>query len=357
MSRANMTSLKLLFGAAALAASVAAADFAVACSRVLWADNGQAVVVGRNMDWPEDTRAKLWAFPRGIAHSGLSGDDNSLKWTSKYGSVAVSFYDIGTADGINEKGLVVNSLWLTEADYGKRDPKIPGLSLSLWLQYALDNFATVAEAVEASNHGAFQVVGVTVPGRGEVGTLHMALADATGDSAIIEVVDGGKMRIHHGRSYNVMTNSPPFPEQLANLQKYQGLGGTQPLPGSTEAADRFVRAAYYLQNLPKPKDFRQTIASILSVMRNVAQPFSQPDPKRPESSHTIWRTVADATDRIYFYESTLSPNIVWIRLEGLDLSAGAPVRKLDLVRDVDLDGDVTAAFKPSEPLAFAKGGN
>lgn len=354
MARTN-TTMKLLLGATALVATLAAADLAAACSRVLWADNGQAVVVGRNMDWPVDTRAKLWAFPRGITRSGLSGDANSLQWTSKYGSVATSFYDVGTADGMNEKGLVVNSLWLTEADYGKRDPKVPGLSLALWLQYMLDNFATVSEAVAASEQGAFQVVGLNVPG-GDPATLHMALADASGDSAIIEIVDG-KMQIHHDRAYRVMTNSPPFEDQLANMRKYQGFGGTVPLPGTSEAADRFVRAAFYLQNLPKPQDFRQTIASILSVMRNVAQPFMQPDPKRPEASHTVWRTVADATDRVYFFESTLSPNIVWVQLDRLDLKPGAPVLKLDLVHDVDLVGDVTADFKPSDPLAFATGGS
>ena len=121
-------------------------------------------------------------------------------------------------------------------------------------------------------------------------------------------------------------------------------------------SDRFVRAAYYIQNQTKPSDLRQTVARILSVMRNIAQPFVRPDPKRPEASHTIWRTVADSTDRIYFYESTLSPNIVWVRLDGLDFTSGAPVRKLDLVNSGDLVGDVTGQFKPAEPFVFKTGG-
>ena len=343
-------------GAAALfVALLIGAQLANACSRVLWSDNGVAVVVGRNMDWFEDMRTNLWAFPRGIARSGLAGD-NSIAWTSKYGSVAASVFEIGTADGMNEKGLVANLLWLTESDYGKRDPKVPGLSLSLWVQYTLDNFASVAEAVAAAEHGAFQVVPVAVPGTSAQAPVHLALADASGDSAIIEIVDGGKLRIHHDRAYTVMTNSPPFPQQLANLKKYEGFGGTALLPGSTEAADRFVRAAYYVRNLLKPQDIRQTVAGILSVMRNVSQPFIRPSPGHPEASHTIWRTVADATDGVYFFESTLSPNIVWVRLDALDLAAGAPVRKLDLVHSGDLVGDVTASFKPSMPLAFMKGG-
>jgi penicillin V acylase-like amidase (Ntn superfamily) len=347
--------MRLLSAAALFTAMLIGAQLANACSRVLWNDNGVAVVVGRNMDWLEDMRSNLWAFPRGITRNGLAGD-NPLAWTSKYGSVAASVYEMGVGDGINEKGLVANLIWLTEADYGQRDPKVPGLSLTLWVQYVLDNFATVAEAVAASEQGHYQIVPLKIPGLNEIATVHLALADASGDSAIIEIVDGGKMRIHHGRAYTVMTNSPPFPEQLANLQKYEGFGGTARLPGTTEAADRFVRAAYYVQNLLKPQDIRQTVASILSVMRNVAQPFTRPSPTHPEVSHTIWRTVADATDQVYFFESTLSPNIVWVRLNGLDLSAGAPVRKLDLVRSGDLVGDVTASFKPSAPLVFMKGG-
>ena len=47
-----------------------------------------------------------------------------------------------------------------------------------------------------------------------------------------------------------------------------------PLPGTSEAADRFVRAAYYLANQTKPKDYRQTIARVLSIMHNVSQPLA-----------------------------------------------------------------------------------
>ncbi len=350
--------MKRLFGSAvALRLLLGGIDVAVACSRVLWADNGLAVVVGRNTDWAEDPRTNLWAFPRGIVRSGLSGDANSLTWTSKYGSVIASFYDQATAEGLNEKGLAANLLWLTEADYGKRDPKLPGVSLSLWAQYMLDNFTTVNEAVAALEKHDFQIVPMGhVPGTDAVPTVHLSLSDATGDSALVEIIDGGRLQIFHDRKYTVMTNSPPFPQQLANLKRYQGFGGTEPLPGTNEPADRFVRAAHYVQNLPKPRDLRETVAEILSVMRNVGQPFTRStDPAHPEASGTYWRTVMDSTDRVYFFESTLRPNIVWLRLDGLDLSPGEPVLKLDLVNGGDLVGDVTAAFKPGEPFAFLAG--
>jgi penicillin V acylase-like amidase (Ntn superfamily) len=91
-------------------------------------------------------------------------------------------------------------------------------------------------------------------------------------------------------------------------------------------------------------------------MRNIAQPFTRStDPSHPEASGTYWRSVSDSTNRIYVFESTLRPNIVWARLDGLDLSPGAPVLKLDLVNGGDLVGDVTAAFKPGKPFAFLAG--
>lgn len=352
-----MADFRFLSGAAALVAALASVDPAAACSRILSADNGQAVVVGRNMDWVEDMRTNLWAFPRGIARTGLSGDGNAIAWTSKYGSVAASSYDVGSADGINEKGLVANMLWLAASDYGKRDTRVPGLSLSLWAQYMLDNFATVAEAVAATERRDFQIVPAVfkVAGADMAAAIHLSLADASGDSAIIEISAGSTPHVYHDRAYTVMTNDPPFADELKNLGRYKGFGGTEQLPGTTEAADRFVRAAYYLKHLPQPRNYRETIAGVLSVARNVAQPFGSSDAKHPDLSHTIWRTVADATDRIYYFESSLSPNIVWVRLDGLDLAAGTPVRKLDLVHGGDLVGDVTAAFTPSAVPDFCKG--
>ena len=99
-------------------------------------------------------------------------------------------------------------------------------------------------------------------------TNHLALSDATGDTMVIEYI-GGKPVIHHGKQYTVMTNSPPYDQQLKQLQQFKGFGGEKPLPGTTEAADRFVRGAYYLNDPPKPADYRETVAGALSVIRHL----------------------------------------------------------------------------------------
>ena len=53
--------------------------------------------------------------------------EGSIKWTSSYGSVISSFYNIATVEGMNEAGLVANTLYLVESDYG--DAKASGKPL------------------------------------------------------------------------------------------------------------------------------------------------------------------------------------------------------------------------------------
>lgn len=324
------------------------------CSVIKWSDNGTAVVVARNMDWLEDMKTNLWLFPRGMNREGLARK-NSLSWTSKYGSVIASAYDLASTDGMNEKSLACHMLWLAESDYGKRDENIPGLSVSLWLQFFLDNFANVKEAVTYVENDPFQILPCVVGTTGKVSEVHMMIEDISGDAAIFEYTDGGKLKIYHDKQYNVMTNSPTFNKQLEHLKEYQGFGGNKRLPGSTEAADRFVRAAYYQASLPDSiTTAREAVAGVISVARNVSQPFGTADPFRPNISPTQWRTVSDLTNRVYYFESTTSPNIIWVRLDELDFSNGAPLKKIDLVNGTDHVGNVSSKFKITEQFEWAK---
>lgn len=356
----HMTKLnrRLVFAAASCFISFGLTSFgpsAEACSRSLWSVEGQPVLVGRNMDWTAKMGTKLWVMPRGIEHTGMT-QDNPLTWTSKYGSVVASVWDIATADGMNEAGLNVNNLYLAETKFADRDPSIPGLSVSLWMQYYLDNFATVAEAIEASN--SFQVVPLIIMHQGIESTspVHLSLADPSGDSAIIEIIDG-KVTIHHGKEYTVMTNSPPYDEQLVLLKQFQGLGGNKPLPGTFEAADRFVRGAYYLTQLPKkPATYQQAVAGVMTVMRNQATPIGANDPVRPNVSATLWQTVSDLTNKRYYFGFTDMPNVVWIDMDKLNLDKGAPIQMFDLASDVEAAGEVSGKFTPSEQIAYQMAG-
>jgi penicillin V acylase-like amidase (Ntn superfamily) len=293
------------------------------CTRVLWSSAGKPgeghVIVGRNMDWFQDTKTVLALRPRGAVRQSAPADPNGWEWTSKYGSVVALMYGVVAVDGLNEVGLQVSGLYLVESDYGVRDVARPGIDLEKFIQFFLDSFSTAAEAAAWIESSDMQLIEVKLGGK--PGTGHIALADPTGDSVIIEFLDG-KAVVHHGSQYTVMTNSPPYDEQLQLRERYIGLGGDLPLPGGTDSPDRFARAAYYSAHLPATDDQRLATASVLSVMRNASAPFGTADPTRPNISTTLWRAVADLSHLVYYYESAFSPSLVWVPFADVSFDPG-----------------------------------
>lgn len=323
------------------------------CTRVIWPDANGAVIVGRNMDFHKDLLTNLWTQPRGISRD--DGVQGTLKWTSTYGSLVATAFDMISVDGVNERGLAGHVLWLAESDYGTADPTRTQLSQAVWLQYFLDNFTTVADAVAWIDTSDVQVVQLADPTGGHPPAIHLALDDATGDSCIIEY-SGGKATVYHCPEYRVMTNSPTYDRQLELVKTIDGLGGDKPLPGSTLASDRFARASYYVGRLSQPQTQVQAIAAMFSVIRNAAQPFRIPDPGKPDASQTLWQTVIDLTRRRFVFESTTRPNIVWVDLDKLNFAEGAPQMKLNLVDELAVEqgiaGEVSQKFTSGTALTF-----
>ncbi len=328
-------------------------QYADACSRILWNDNKLAVVVARTMDWPESTEPILTVFPRGMKRNGGRlgpvevVKDNPLIWTSKYGSLVTTIYGVGTADGFNERGLAAHMLFLNAADFGPRDSSKPGVNGGLWAQYLLDKAATVNEALALLD----KVQIVMTEARGTKTTVHLAIEDAGGDSAIIEYV-GGKQVVHHGREFKIMTNDPTYDEQLALLKKldFSKPSSDTPLPGNVKPTDRFQRIAYYLPMLPEPKSEREAVAGVLAIARNVSVPFGAPY-KGFGIYNTEYRTVADLTNKRYFFELTTSPNVIWADLTKFKLAAGAPVMVLN-PDNIKLSGEVSGKFRKASRVPF-----
>lgn len=319
-----------------------------ACTRAVYFGKSDQFVTGRSMDWVEDMQTNLWVFPRGMKRDGGLGK-GSYEWTSKHGSVIASVYEGGTADGMNEKGLVANMLYLVESEYPAED-KRPGVSICAWSQYLLDNFATVAEAVADAKKEVFRVVPVSAP-NGMKGSVHVSISDASGDSAIFEYVKG-KLVIHHDKKHQVMTNSPTYDQQLAINEYWKEFDGAVMLPGTVRAADRFARASYYINACQQSADPREAVAAVFSVMRNVSVPRGIRKQGAPNLSSTIWLTVADQKNRVYFYQDTNSPGALWVKLNKIDFKAGSGVRKLTLSGKPDTTGDQTDHFEKAEAFKF-----
>lgn len=335
----------------ACAVGLLATQDALACTRVLWTSGDKQVFVGRTQDWTEKANSSFRVFPRGMERTGAVAE-NPLKWTSKYGSLIITGYDLASHEGVNESGLSAQILYLAgESDYGKRDPKLKGIGVTQWVQYFLDNYATVAEAVAAQKTAEFQIDSLILP-NGFPTLVHMSLSDKSGDSAVIEYI-GGKPKIYHDKRFTVMTNEPTYDKQIENLKQYRTFGGDKPLPGERTPTDRFVRAAYYANGLPQPASRAEGAAFMFSVIRNISVPFGKADPDKPNVSSTIFRTVMDLTGGRYYFESTYAPNVVWIDYDKIDFSQGKPETELKVEQKIfSLNGDVTNLLEPAQPFVF-----
>lgn len=298
------------------------------------------------MDWVEDIRTDLWAFPAGIKRVG-SAEANSVTWTSQYGSVIASGYDIGTTDGMNDQGLTANLLYLSTTDYGKPRADRKNISILNWAQYVLDNFATVNDVVKELEQDKFNMIASTLP-NGAYPTVHLSITDRTGDNAIFEYV-AGKLVVHHSKAYTVMTNEPIYEKQLALNDYWQNLKGAF-LPGTGEPEDRFVRASYYLKNSLQTADEKKSIAIVFSIIRNVSVPYQAGFSTRPNVSTTLWRSVADLKNHVYYFENTERPNVFWVDMSKLNLKVGAAIKKLPLKNGEIYAGDVSEKFIVSKPF-------
>jgi choloylglycine hydrolase len=309
------------------------------CTRVFWNDNGVAMVVARTLDWETSDEPRLWAIPSGTPRSGIAGD-GSASWISQYGSLTMQGWGTVTTEGVNEAGLSARVLYLEASAYEPADAR-PGVANLVWAQYAVDNFATVAEALD----GLARIRVVSMPMHGAHLGAHLLLEDVSGDSALIEMLDGAPT-VHHGREVDVVANDPPYDQQVAGLAAYKPWGGDLGIPGDIASEERFARATYYLSHLPRPADEAEAVAGVFGVIRNCQVPYGAPD-NRFDTYPTWWASVTDHTDRVYYFQSTRAPNVVWAELGDLDFSIGAPVLALD-PRDPALSGSIATCFEPAE---------
>lgn len=344
----------MLLGAALMAMSASFTD-ADACSRILYVGDTAAAspdsvlrIVGRSLDWKTPIPTNIYVYPAGMSKVG-NVTPNSVKWTSKYGAVYAVSYDGGITEGMNEKGLVVNSLFCKGAVYNNESHKdMPAISLAVFVGWLLDMNATTDEVVGVLRDRHFTIGGATFDG-GTVSALHWGITDATGKSAIVEF-ENGDIKIYEGQDIPALTNLPNYPAITAINDYWEAIGGVHMLPGTVTSPDRFVRGSFFDKHVEHTNDFREGLAITRSIMANVSVPFHYTVETSPEVSSTQWRSYADIRDRIYGFEMVDNLGVFYVDLKKVDLRPGASVLKIDVSKTYDVVGDATRLLKKHAPF-------
>ncbi len=340
-----------------------------ACTRIFWNTNPGLMIVGRNEDYVTASHPTFVATPRGIKRWGTSDESKrpkSVSWTVKYGNVAAYANNRFPNDGMNEAGLTARTLFYVDGDPNETvapDSKKNELDEDHWVSFVLDNFATVADAVDAIRNQVHvvSVVGKEGSGFSYATPKHLAMADATADSAIVEIQDG-EVKIFHGPEYRILTNPPSYQKELENAAKYKNVTQDK-LPVSWSASDRFVRSDFFLRHLPKPRknDAPTAYGFMYSALATSMMPAGLPAPaedkavvkklvatlKDPNETYggaaTYFQTISDLTNRHYRFRSLIAPSDVYFDFKGYDFAEGQPVRlikRIDRYAQQGWSGDV-----------------
>ena len=250
----------------------------LACTTFFLNKNGQSVF-GRNYDWVTGT-GMVHINSRGLSKYSIA--DNSLKWTSKYGSITFNQYGKeNPTGGMNEKGLVIELMWLEGSEYPKPDER-PAVGVLQWIQYNLDNAATVEEVIASD---------IKVRIKNEHSTpLHYLVADAKGSVATIEFLDG-RMVAHTGKDlkFPVLTNSI-YSESVRKTAP--AISGNKDLPFTDNSLERFATACKMVneyETIPKnvsPVDYA------FQILGSVSQ-----------SNFTKWSIAYDITGRKIHFQT------------------------------------------------------
>ena len=234
-------------------------------------------------------------------------------WVATYGSVTFNqFGRDNPMTGVNEKGLMVSQMWLDETKYPPADTR-PAIGSLEWIQYNLDRHASVAEVLANAE---------TVRPTSRV-PIHYLVADATGDAAALEFIDG-KLVVHRGAAMPVraLANST-YVDSVAAFEKAKSKGE---MPTSASSLDRFVRAA-----MLAGAGNEDPVAGGFEILATVAQP-----------DFTRWSIVYNLSVGEVYFRTEGNRAIRHFALAGFDFSCGTPVKMLDVT--FGGAGDVGAAF-------------
>lgn len=256
-------------------------------------------------------------------------------------------------DAMNEKGLAVVGLnFVGNAIYSNSlsNSKINIAQFEL-IPYILSKCSNVNEAKELLFKT--NVMNTSFSEHLPCASLHYMIADK--DNCItVEFVKTG-MKIYKNK-VNVLTNNPPFKEQLFNLNNYSKLTRKDPintfsslldltnysrgmgsigLPGDPSSMSRFVKATFVLHNSIFDKDDISSINQFFHILHSVEQQKGICEVKENEFEYTIYSSCMNLRTGIYYYATYNSHtihavNMNNINLENKDLSRYEMINKEDI---------------------------
>lgn len=274
----------------------------LACSAFF--SNSNDKILAKNFDWGSGqgyiikNRSGQKKFSYGLRGS------NNASWTSKYGSI--TFNQIGKEfpyGGINEKGLVVEQLWMSESIYPNNNNQT--ISELEWIQYQLDNFTTIDEIISNLNL-------LTIK---PIATIHYFIADKNGQSAVIDFVEGKAIVNKKEGSNQVITN-----ETFNRSEKYYAINKHNIDKNSRTHFDRFCQIKNSLANIEI-----ENPGQAFEILNNSSE--------NRENYKTYWTIVYNLSTLTVYFKSFDNKTVKQFNLSEINFNPGSNIQASKINQD------------------------
>ncbi len=269
------------------------------------------MIFGRNYDWVTDA-GMVCTNLKGLSKTSMKTQDGeTISWVSEYGSITFNQYgkEFPTG-GMNEKGLVVELMWLDETKYPAADNR-PAIGVLQWIQYQLDNCSTIDEVIATDKKLRIATIGTT--------PLHYLIADAKGNAATIEFLDG-KMVTHKGNDLPlpVLTNSV-YDESVKSYKNSSPSGNGNSFAFGNNSLDRFGDACSMIQQFKAGNNNKPVIDYAFDILAEVAQ-----------GNSTKWSIVYDITNKTIQFRTNRFNQVKSFNFSAFDFNCNSVSKVWDM---------------------------
>ena len=357
---------------------------AMACTVLITHDANGATYQGRTNEYAGMQPDRLTYFPAGSKIESMKPNGQSgLTFNTKYGILGATLYGMIPGakqdfvhEAVNDQGMTftVNALMgNSSAKLANDAPNV--LAVTDMGTWALGNFKNVAQVKQALQNNEVSVWLPRIPSMANLeAPVHFALFDKTGAGIVIEFLNG-QVQVYDNQ-VGVMTNNPPFPWHLDNLNNYAQLTNVNKntgqfgkvkvnaydsgnalanLPGSETSAGRFIKAAFYSTYIEKAKSPKEAIQNLSHVMNNFDRPLNitidlpgtgskaEGASSKPTSESTYFTVLNDLNNQKFYIRT-----IYAINFSSFDLAKLSALKQVKVVSWDKLNategGDATGLF-------------
>lgn len=257
-----------------------------------------------------------------------------------YAMIGVAYVQDGYPlyyDAANEKGLSMAGLLFDgNAYFGKtEEPEMEHISPFEFIPWILGQCGSVKEAIEKMKN--LQLVEIHYSENLRLTPLHWMVADKEECLVVEAVKEGLKL---YDNPVKVLTNNPPFPYQLMNLNHYRGLTrkdrestfaegfdlpqysrgmGALGLPGDLSSASRFVRAAFHRLNAVAGEREEESVNQFFHLLGSVEMTRGSVELEGGALDLTVYSSCCNTDKGIYYYTTYENREILGVDMFAEDL--------------------------------------